>query len=104
LTTVRIHTKAPWPILDTQMTTSQTSILPPKYYRDNDMVHLSRNPVGSGPFKFVGWVKDDHIELTANEQYWRGAPRIKTLIFRPIPDDAVRVATMLTSNQGQEAS
>ncbi|MBI4242031.1 MAG: hypothetical protein HY613_09960 [Candidatus Rokubacteria bacterium] len=92
--TVRIHTKAPWPILDTQMTVSQTSILPPKYYREKDMAHVARNPVGAGPFKFIRWVKDDHIELAANEQYWRGAPTIKTLIFRPIPDDAVRVAAL----------
>jgi peptide/nickel transport system substrate-binding protein len=92
--TVRIHTKAPWPILDTLMTVSQTSILPPKYYREKDMGHVARNPVGSGPFKFVRWVKDDHIEMTANEQYSRGAPKIKTLIFRPIPDDSVRVAAL----------
>jgi peptide/nickel transport system substrate-binding protein len=26
--------------------------------------------------------------------HWRGAPRIKTLVFRPIPDDAVRVAAL----------
>jgi peptide/nickel transport system substrate-binding protein len=65
--TVRVHTKAPWPILDTQMGAGQASIVPPKYYR---------------------------IELEANEQYWRGAPRVKTLIFRPIPDDAVRVAAL----------
>jgi peptide/nickel transport system substrate-binding protein len=92
--TVRIHTKAPWPILDTQMTVSQTSILPPKYYREKEMAHVAKNPVGAGPFKFVRWEKDDHIELTANEQYWKGAPKIKTLIFRPIPDDAVRVAAL----------
>jgi peptide/nickel transport system substrate-binding protein len=92
--TVRIHTKAPWPILDTMMSTSQASILPPKYYRDKDGGHVAKNPVGSGPFKFVRWVKDDRIELAANEQYWRGAPRIKRLTFRPIPDDAVRVAAL----------
>ncbi len=92
--TVRIHTKNPWPILDTQMTVLQPAILPPKYYREKDLAHVARNPVGSGPFKFVRWVKDDYIELAANEQYWRGAPKIKTLIFRPIPDDAVRVAAL----------
>src|SRR5213083_2118140 len=32
--TVRIHTRTPWPILDTLMSTNQASILPPKYYRD----------------------------------------------------------------------
>jgi peptide/nickel transport system substrate-binding protein len=90
--TVRIHTKAPWPILDTMVTT--LAILPPKYYREKEMAHVARNPVGSGPFKFVRWVKDDRIELEANPQYWRGAPKVKKLVFRPIPDDAVRVAAL----------
>ncbi len=92
--TVRIHTKAPWPILDTLVSGSGSSILPPKYYKEKDMAFLARNPVGSGPFKFVRWVKDDRIELAANEQYWRGAPKVKKLVFRPIPDDAVRVAAL----------
>ena len=92
--TVRVHTKAPWPILDTLMSTGQSAILPPKYYREKDAAYLARNPVGSGPFKFVRWVKDDRIELEANEQYWRGAPRVAKVVFRPIPDDAVRVAAL----------
>jgi len=92
--TVRIHTKAPWPILDTLMAGTGAAILPPKYYKDKDMAYVAKNPVGSGPFKFARWVKDDRIELEANEQYWRGAPRIKKLVFRPIPDDAVRVAAL----------
>jgi peptide/nickel transport system substrate-binding protein len=92
--TVRVHTKAPWPILDTLMSGSGSSILPPKYYREKELTFVARNPVGSGPFKFVRWVKDDRIELEANEQYWRGAPRIKRLTFKPIPDDAVRVAAL----------
>ena len=90
-TTVRIHTKAPWPILDTLAT---LPMLAPRYYRDKDLAHVAKNPVGTGPFKFVRWVKDDRIELEANEQYWRGAPRVKKLVFRPIPDDAVRVAAL----------
>jgi peptide/nickel transport system substrate-binding protein len=92
--TVRIHTKAPWPILDTLMSGTGSAILPPKYYRDKDPAYVAKNPVGSGPFKFVRWVKDDRIELEANGQYWRGAPKVKKLVFRPIPDDAVRVAAL----------
>ena len=92
--TVWIHTRAPWPILDTLMSATQAAILPPKHYRDKDSSQAGRAPVGSGPFRFVRWVRDERIELEANEQYWRGAPRVKTLVFRPIPDDAVRVAAL----------
>ncbi len=92
--TVRVHSKAGWPLLPAVLTTGQAAMLPPKYYRDKDMPYLQKNPVGSGPFKLVRWVKDDRIELEANEQYWRGAPRIKRLIFKPIPDDAVRLAAL----------
>ena len=92
--TARVHTKAPWPILDTLMATGQPTMLPPKYYQEKELAHVAKNPVGSGPFKFVRWVKDDRIELEANEQYWRGAPKVKHVVFRPIPDDAVRVAAL----------
>ena len=92
--TVRIHSKAGWPLLPAVLTTGQAAMLPPQYYRNKEMPYLQKNPVGSGPFKFVRWVKDDRIELEANEHYWRGAPRIKRLIFKPIPDDAVRVAAL----------
>jgi peptide/nickel transport system substrate-binding protein len=92
--TVRVHSKAGWPLLPAVLTLGSASMLPPRYYREKEMPYLQKNPVGSGPFKFVRWVKDDRIELEANEQYWRGAPRIKRLVFKPIPDDAVRVAAL----------
>ncbi|RPH82080.1 MAG: ABC transporter substrate-binding protein, partial [Candidatus Rokuibacteriota bacterium] len=55
---------------------------------------ITRNPVGTGPYRFVRWAKDEEIVLDANTEYWRGAPKIKTVVFRPIPDDAVRVAAL----------
>ncbi|MFZ4847821.1 MAG: ABC transporter substrate-binding protein [Caldilinea sp.] len=55
-------------------------------------------PIGTGPFKFVEWVKDDHITLAANEEYWQGAPAIKTLIWKAIPEVSTRVANLLTSD------
>ncbi|MCL7455104.1 MAG: ABC transporter substrate-binding protein [Anaerolineae bacterium] len=54
------------------------------------------NPVGTGPFKFVEWVKGDHITMEANMDYWRGPPKIQTVIFRPIPESATRVAAIQT--------
>jgi peptide/nickel transport system substrate-binding protein len=46
---------------------------------------------------FVEWVKGDHITMEANPNYWReGLPKVKTLIFRPIPESATRVAAIQT--------
>ena len=50
-----------------------------------------KNPVGTGPFKFVEWVKDDHLTLEANLDYWGGRPYLDKLIFRVIPDPSVRL-------------
>ncbi len=55
---------------------------------------MFRYPVGTGPFKFVEWVKDDHITLVKNEDYWRGAPKLDQLIFKVIPDTSARLLAL----------
>jgi peptide/nickel transport system substrate-binding protein len=92
--TVRVHTKKPWPVFVSHMTLRQASMYPPKEYAGKDTAAISKNPIGTGPYKFVRWSKDEEIALEANPGYWRGAPSIKTVVFRPIPDDAVRVAAL----------
>jgi peptide/nickel transport system substrate-binding protein len=92
--TVKVHTTKPWPTFVSIMTFRQASMYPPKAYAGKDSAFISKNPIGTGPYKFVRWSKDEEIVLEANEQYWRGAPKIKTVVFRPIPDDAVRVAAL----------
>jgi peptide/nickel transport system substrate-binding protein len=51
-------------------------------------------PIGTGPYKFVEWVKDDHITLERNTDWWGGAPRVAKLIFRSIPDNSARFAEL----------
>ena len=92
--TVRVQTSKPWPIFPTIMTSRQASMYPSKAYAGKDSAFISKNPIGTGPYKLVRWSKDEEIVLEANDQYWRGAPKIKTVVFRPIPDDAVRVAAL----------
>lgn len=50
--------------------------------------------IGTGPFKFVEWVRDDHITLARNEDWWGGPPRLARLIFRSIPDNSARLAEL----------
>lgn len=91
---VRVHTTKPWPTFTSIMTFNQASMYPPRAYAGKDTAFISRNPIGTGPYRFVRWTRDEEIVLEADPGHWRGAPRIKTVVFRPIPDDAVRVAAL----------
>jgi peptide/nickel transport system substrate-binding protein len=92
--TVRVHTKKPWPVLVPHLALRSASMYPPKEYAGKDSPAISKNPIGTGPYKFVRWSKDEEIVMEAVPNHWRGAPNIKTVVFRPIPDDAVRVASL----------
>ena len=50
-----------------------------------------KNPCGTGPFKFVEWVKDDHITVEAFKDYWRGAPKLDKVIYRVMIDPSARL-------------
>jgi peptide/nickel transport system substrate-binding protein len=43
-------------------------------------------PIGSGPFKFSRWEKGGLVELEANKDYFRGAPKVDRLVFRQMTD------------------
>ncbi len=58
--------------------------------------NFSQNPVGSGPFKFVSWDHNVRITLTANPDYWDGAPALSQLIFRPLVDEQTRITEFLS--------
>lgn len=51
---------------------------------------FKNNPVGTGPFKFVEWIKDDRIVLDRNEDYWRRPAYLDRLILRVVPDATAR--------------
>ena len=92
--TVRVHTSKPWPTFVTALNHPQAAMYPPKEYAGKESAAISKNPIGTGPYKYVRWAKDEEIVLEADPNHWRGAPKIKTVVFRPIPDDAVRVAAL----------
>ena len=42
------------------------------------------NPVGTGPFKFESWDSGKELVLTANEEYFKGAPKYEKLVFKTV--------------------
>ena len=92
--TVKIHTKKPWPVFLSHIALRQAAMYPPKEYAGKETAAISKNPIGTGPYKSVRWSKDEEIVMEAFPGYWRGAAKVKTVVFKPIPDDAVRVAAL----------
>ena len=94
--TVRFITKKPDPLLPARLGFYGGQILPEKYFTQVGPDEFNRKPIGSGVIKFKEWVKDDHLTLEANKEYWGGAPDFDTVVFRPVPEPAARVASLLS--------
>lgn len=74
------------------------AMLPADYGQRVSALALSRAPVGTGPFSFVEWVRDDHITVGANPAYFaggvKGQPGVARVVFRVLPEDATRVSEL----------
>jgi peptide/nickel transport system substrate-binding protein len=57
----------------------------------------TEHPTGTGPFMFSEWVRNDHLTMVRNPDYWGDDEgNIETLIFQPIPDNAARLQALQT--------
>jgi peptide/nickel transport system substrate-binding protein len=54
--------------------------------------------VGTGPFKFVEYVKGDRLVLARNDGYWGDKPEWSKVTVKPITNDAARVAALLAGD------
>ncbi|WP_041081399.1 ABC transporter substrate-binding protein [Thermotoga profunda] len=56
----------------------------------------TQKPVGTGPFKFVEWVKGSHVTLQKNPDYFMGEPYLDRIIFKIIPDQDTAQQALLS--------
>ena len=92
--TINVVTKKPDPLLARRFAAYGCQMIPPKYTQQVGFPGLALKPVGTGPYRFVEWVKDSHIVLEANKDYWGGPPGIERVTWKPIPDNFARVAAL----------
>jgi ABC-type transport system substrate-binding protein len=87
--TVKISLKKPEAPFLANLAMNFSAIVSPtaakKYGKD-----FSNNPVGTGAFKFVSWVKDDNIVLERFTGYWGDKAYLDRVIFKVIPDATAR--------------
>jgi peptide/nickel transport system substrate-binding protein len=94
---VRFRLKQPWPDFMTFYGTPATGagwIVPKKYVEKVGDDGFKKAPIGAGPYKFAAFNPGIELVLEANEQYWRKAPTVKTLVFRAVPDPSTRLAML----------
>jgi len=60
-----------------------------------DGMNFGLHPVGTGPFRFVERVPNDHTTFERNPDYWdKGLPYADRLVFVPITSDPARIANL----------
>lgn len=62
---------------------------------DDADVDYQDGPVGTGPFKFVSWDRNQQITLERNDEYWmtdadgNSLPYLDEILVKPVPDGSV---------------
>ncbi len=96
--TVRMKTKDAFPLMPDYM--SVIIIVSKKHGEGattNDY-NSGKAMIGTGPFKFVEWVKGDRMVYTKNPDYWGPKPEWDKVTVKPVADNAARVAALLAGD------
>ncbi len=57
---------------------------------------LGFHPVGTGPYKLATLEQGQVLTLARNDAYWRGAPKVDTLVFKAVTDPTALAIAMQT--------
>jgi ABC-type transport system substrate-binding protein len=90
--TVVFHMKEPYPGIWEEIFFRGRICMPAHIMKDvphgewaTHELHVS-NPIGTGPYKFVQYVKDEFIEFEAFDDYWGGRPFVDRVFFQIMPE------------------
>ena len=91
--TVKITTKNPFAPLLSSLSRYELSVLNEKAVKAGGDAY-GKNPVGTGPFKFVEWKSGDRVTLAKFADYFQGPAKVDGIVFRAIPEDATRLVEL----------
>ncbi|OGR10240.1 MAG: hypothetical protein A2097_02375 [Desulfobacula sp. GWF2_41_7] len=84
---VRIHLKHPDGMFLFRLSMFG-AIVPVQYIKRVGLAEFYKNPMGTGPYKFLKWEKGRQIILKKNSEYWeKEIPNYENLFFKIIPEN-----------------
>ena len=92
--TVRVVTEKPFPALVARL--ASFAIVPRKHVEKVGDPAFGAAPVGTGPWRFADWKRDQYIRLEAFDDHWRGKAPFRHLVVRSLPDVSTRMAELKT--------
>ncbi|MDP7239068.1 MAG: ABC transporter substrate-binding protein, partial [Candidatus Latescibacteria bacterium] len=88
--TISIYSEKPFGPMLAHMAHAAGAIISPTAYKKFGE-DFSRNPVGTGPYKFVSWTAGDRVVLERNDDYWGIKSKIKRIEFISVPETSSRM-------------
>ncbi len=98
--TIVVSFTAPNPLFPTYL--SQIPVMPEALIAKGGRDAFARHPIGTGPYRFVSWLAQDHLVLEAASGFWGEPPVFRHARLESVPEGATRVAALL-SGQAQFA-
>ncbi|MBR0666850.1 ABC transporter substrate-binding protein [Roseomonas hellenica] len=97
---IRLETAAPYPQLPFDL--SRIRIVSARAAEGADTAAFNRGEaaIGTGPYRMLRWTPNDRLELVRNPLYWGAPAAWDQIAIRPIPNDAARLAALLSGDVG----
>lgn len=97
--TIRLTTKEPYPLLLSDLTAIYIVSKKATQGLSSDDFASGKGMVGTGPYKFAKFLRDDRIEMDRFDGYWGKKPaNWSKVTLRFIPNGATRIAALLAGD------
>ena len=96
--TIRFTTKEPYPLMLADLTSIYIVSKKLTTGLSSDDFSSGKGMVGTGPYKFAKFLRDDRLELDRNDAYWGKKPAWSKVTMRFIPNGATRLAALLAGD------
>jgi len=95
--TLRFRTAVPYPLMPSDMT--QVAIVSKAHANaSTEDFNSGKAAVGTGPYKLARYAKGERVELVRNDAWWGGRTPWERVTLRILPQDAPRVAALLSGD------